>query len=107
MSKWIKKGDTVKVISGNDKGKVGEVIKRDADRILVRGVNVRSRHLKRRSEEQPGQIVKTERPVHISNVAFCVEGNVKKLFIREHDGKKELLYKQADKEVVHRVIKSS
>ena len=41
MSKWIRRGDQVVVIAGNDKGKTGEVLGRTAERVLVQGVNVR------------------------------------------------------------------
>ncbi|MCB1115576.1 MAG: 50S ribosomal protein L24, partial [Chlamydiia bacterium] len=69
--KWIKKGDKVLVISGNDKGAVGEVIAKKESQILVQGVNVRKRHMKARQQGQKSEIVKMERPIHISNVALC------------------------------------
>jgi large subunit ribosomal protein L24 len=46
MSKWIRKGDLVKVIAGNDKGKAGQVIARAEDRVLVQGINIRKKHMK-------------------------------------------------------------
>ncbi len=70
MSKWIRKNDRVVVLTGNDKGTVGAVLARKGDKVLVKGVNVRKRHLKRRDENSKSQIVDIERAIHISNVAL-------------------------------------
>ena len=67
----IRKGDRVLVIAGNDRGKTGEVLSRGEDRILVKEVNVRKKHLKRTQETQGGRIVEMEVPIHISNVCLC------------------------------------
>ena len=66
----IKKGDTVVVISGRDKGKEGEVLRvLPADmRAVVQGVNIAHRHTKPRMGE-PGGIIEKELPIHISNLA--------------------------------------
>ena len=71
MSKWIRKGDRVLVIAGNDKGKAGEVLSRGEERVIVQGINVRKKHLKRTQETQGGRIVEMEVPIHISNVCLC------------------------------------
>lgn len=121
MSKWIKKGDKVIVICGNDKGKIGEVLARvtsedeiekggklisnPGDRVIVRGVNVRKKHMKRTSESNPGGIVEMETAIHISNVNICSsEGKPVHLKARIVNGVKELYYKDGLKEVVHRQI---
>jgi large subunit ribosomal protein L24 len=72
MAAKIRKGDTVIVIAGRDKGRTGEVIemRRDAGRVLVRGVNVVKRHQKQ-SATQEGGIISKESPIHISNVALA------------------------------------
>jgi large subunit ribosomal protein L24 len=72
MAAKIRKGDTVIVIAGRDKGRTGEVIemRRDAGRLLVRGVNVVKRHQKQ-SATQEGGIISKESPIHISNVALA------------------------------------
>lgn len=70
MKLSILKGDTVKVITGNDKGKTGRVISVDraSMRLTVEGVNVRKHH-KRPSQLNPqGGIVEQENPIHYSNV---------------------------------------
>ena len=66
----IKKGDTVVVISGRDKGKSGEVLRvLPADRrLIVQGVHVARRHTKPRMGD-PGGIVEKEATIHISNLA--------------------------------------
>lgn len=66
----IKKGDTVCVLSGKDKGKSGQVLKvlRQDNRLIVQGVNLVKRHQKQ-SLTQEGGIVQKETSIHISNVA--------------------------------------
>jgi large subunit ribosomal protein L24 len=72
MAAKIKKGDTVVVIAGRDKGRSGEVIemRRDDGRALVRGVNIVKRHQKQ-SAQQEGGIVSKEAPIHLSNIALA------------------------------------
>ena len=67
----IKKGDTVLVITGKDKGKKGEVIAAfpKTNKVIVSGVNIQSKHEKAR-QDQPAQIVKVEGPIDASNVMF-------------------------------------
>ena len=106
MSKWIRKGDRVVVIAGNDKGKTGEVLSRGEDRVLVQGINVRKKHLKRTQETQGGRIIHMEVPVHISNVRLCdKEGKPLKIKVKEVKGKRELVYKASGKEAVYRSVK--
>ena len=66
----IKKGDTVIVNAGNDKGKTGKVLEvlRDKDRVIVEGVNMVSKHTKPNPKAPQGGIVKQEAAIHISNV---------------------------------------
>lgn len=66
----VKKGDTVQVISGKDKGKVGEVLRvlPKLSKVVVKGVNLRTRHIKPQQEGESGQIVTSEAPIHSSNV---------------------------------------
>jgi large subunit ribosomal protein L24 len=75
----IKKGDTVKVIAGKDKGAEGKVIRvlREEQRVIVEGVNRVKKHTKRVNtggrEGVTGGIVTTEAPIHLSNV-MLVDG---------------------------------
>ena len=72
MAAKIKKGDTVVVIAGRDKGRSGEVIemRRDGGRVLVRGVNLVKRH-QRQTAQQEGGIISKESSVHLSNLAVA------------------------------------
>jgi large subunit ribosomal protein L24 len=66
----IKKGDTVQVISGKDKGKTGEVLRTlpYENRVVVQGINLRTRHVKPTQEGETGRIVTEEASLHASNV---------------------------------------
>ena len=72
MAAKIKKGDTVVVLAGRDKGKTGEVIQvmPKEERALVRGVNVVRRH-QRQTANQEGGIISKEAPLHLSNLAYA------------------------------------
>ena len=67
----IRKGDTVVVCSGRDKGKQGTVLSvvKDAGKLFVKGVNVVKRHTKQ-TQTSDGGIIEKELPIHISNVAL-------------------------------------
>ena len=67
----IRKGDTVVVCSGRDKGKQGTVLSvvKDAGKLFVKGVNVVKRHTKQ-TQTSEGGIIEKELPIHISNVAL-------------------------------------
>jgi large subunit ribosomal protein L24 len=107
MSKWIRKGDRVLVTAGNEKGKTGEVLTRSEDRVLIQGVNIRKKHMKRTQQAQGARIIEMEVPIHISNVKLCdKEGKTFKLSVRqEAAGKRELVYKTGNKETVYRSVK--
>ena len=66
----IVKNDTVKVISGNHKGKVGKVLKvfPKTSRVIVERVHMVKRHTKPRSQQEPGGIIEKEASIHMSNV---------------------------------------
>ena len=88
----IRKGDTVYVNAGNDKGKTGKVLSVDLakNRAIVEGANMVSKHTKPNAKQPQGGIIKMEAPIHISNlnlidpksgkptrVGFKVEGDKK------------------------------
>ncbi len=66
----IRKGDTVKVLSGNDKGKTGEVLEviPKTQKIVVKGVNVRKKHTKPRKQGEEGGILSIECAIHSAKV---------------------------------------
>lgn len=70
MKLKIKKGDTVKVITGDDKGKAGRVLEINSSKltVLVEGINIHTKHEKPNQRNQQGGLVKVELPVHYSNV---------------------------------------
>lgn len=66
----VKKGDTVVVITGKDKGKKGKVlgVSNKTDRVVVEGINMVTKHQKPNPRMQTGGIVHQEAPIHVSNV---------------------------------------
>ncbi len=74
----IKKGDTVIVIAGSDKGKKGKVVRSIPKKglVVVDGVNMKKKHQKSRRQERKGQVIDIAMPIHASNVAL--EGRSKK-----------------------------
>ena len=68
----IKTGDLVKVINGKDKGKTGEVLKTIPleNRVVVKGINLRTKHVKPTQEGETGRILTEEASLHASNVMF-------------------------------------
>ena len=70
ISDHVKQGDTVKVISGRDKGKIGEVVKviKNENKVVVKEVNIKRKHIKPRKEGEVGKISQFEAPIHSSNV---------------------------------------
>ncbi len=92
MGLKIKRGDTVMVIAGNDKGKIGKVLAvyPKTMRVLVEGVNVRKRHVRPSPRYPQGGIISKEMPIHYSNVMLIdSNGRPTRVSIRrvERDGK--------------------
>jgi len=72
----IKKGDTVMVIAGKDKGKTGTILTthKDTNKVVIEGVNVATKHKKNKRVRSQGQIIEMSMPIDASNVAL-MEGN--------------------------------
>lgn len=68
----IRKNDTVQVLAGKDKGKRGAVVRilPDKDAVIVSGVNIVKKAMKKRSQQDQGGIAEVEAPLNISNVAI-------------------------------------
>lgn len=68
----IRKGDTIKVISGNARGKIGKVLKvfPEADRVIVEGVNLIKRHTRPTPKNRKGGIIEKEGSINASNVMY-------------------------------------
>ena len=99
----IKKGDTVYVNAGNDKGKTGKVLTvlPAKDRVIVEGVNVISKHTKPNSKQPQGGIIKQEAGIHISNVQLIDQqsGKPTRVGYKFEDGKKIRFAKKSGEEI--------
>lgn len=99
----IKKGDTVRILSGNSKGKEGRVLSVDRSkyRALVEGVNMVSKHEKPNAQNQEGGIVHKEAAIHISNL-MLVDGKGTASRIKKEknkDGKSIRISKKTGEEI--------
>jgi large subunit ribosomal protein L24 len=89
----VKKGDTVQVISGKDKAKVGEVLRvlPQKSMVVVKGVNIKTKHIKPQQEGESGQVQTFEFPIHSSNVMlYSTKQNVasRVCYTYDDDGRK-------------------
>jgi large subunit ribosomal protein L24 len=88
----IRKGDTVVVLSGKDKGKTGEVVRSmpKESKVVVSGVNVAARHRKPSQVNPQGGIERKEAPLHVSKVAIAdpKSGKATRVRFEDRDGKK-------------------
>ena len=76
MPKHVRKGDQVIITSGDHKGAVGEIteVLTKSDQVIVKGVNLRTKHLRRSQMNPQGGTLTVEAPIHISNVSPVVDG---------------------------------
>ena len=99
----IKKGDTVYVNAGNDKGKTGKVLTviPAKDRVIVEGVNVVSKHTKPNAKQPQGGIVKQEAGIHASNVQLIdpAQNKPTRVGYKFVDGKKVRYAKKSGEEI--------
>ena len=102
MANKIKKGDTVKVITGKDKDKEGKVLAVKGNKVLVEGVAVVSRHTKPNAANQQGGIISKEAYIDISNVMYCDKGQTARVGFKVEDGKKFRVNKKTG-EVINEV----
>lgn len=86
----IKKGDTVKVITGKDNGKEGKVISvdRKKNRVLVEGINMITKHAKPSAANQNGGIIQKEAPIDLSNVMYVHKGKTTRIGFKFENDKK-------------------
>ena len=89
----IKKGDTVKILAGKDRGKVGKIlaVHSKTQKVVVEGYNIVTRHMRPKRQGEKGEIAKIPRAIDVSNVAI-VCGNCKKATRVRHrvDGKSKV-----------------
>ncbi len=96
----VKKGDTVQVMSGKDKGKQGVILKAmpSKNRVVVEGVNVMKKHAKPSQANPQGGILEIEAPIHVSNVMPLdpKTGKPTRVVFKEVDGKKVRVAKSGE-----------
>lgn len=104
--KKIRKGDTIVVIAGNERGRTGTVQSRKGEKVIVQGLNVRKKHIKPSQAAPKGRIIEMEMPIHISNVKLYVDGQAIKVKVKTNEqGDRQLVYLKDGKEVVYRSLK--
>lgn len=102
MARHVRKGDLVVVTAGNDRGKTGEVLRviTDRDRVIVKGVNVGTKHLKPTQANPRGAVIQREMPIHLSNVSPAVDGKPSRVrFETKADGSKVRIAVKGGKEL--------
>jgi large subunit ribosomal protein L24 len=97
----LKKGDTVKVITGKDKDKEGEIlaVNNKTKKVIVKGVNMITKHTKPSAANQQGGIVNQEAAIDASNVMYVHKGKVTRLGYKV-DGDKKVRVAKATNEVI-------
>jgi large subunit ribosomal protein L24 len=90
MPKHVRKGDQVIVTAGDNKGAIGEIteVLTKSDQVIVKGVNMRTKHLRRTQMNPQGGTVTVEAPIHISNVSPVVDGKATRVRFEDKDGVK-------------------
>jgi large subunit ribosomal protein L24 len=83
----LKKGDTVEVITGKDKGKQGEIVHvfPKTDKVLINGVNTASKHQRPLRANEPGGIIEKDMPIHVSNVMLVHKGKTVRVGYKVRD----------------------
>jgi large subunit ribosomal protein L24 len=109
MSIKVKKGDTVRVITGKDKGKTGTVlhVEPKKNRLFVEGMNIQKRHQRPRSirdaqrAEAVGGVIEKEGPIHVSNVMLLdpKSNDPTRVTIRREDGLRKRISKKSGEEI--------
>ena len=99
----IKKGDTVQIISGNEAGKSGRVIKvfRTKNTIIVEALNMVKKHARPTQDNPQGGIMEKESAVHISNVMFIAGGKPTKIGYKTLEDGKKVKYAKKTGEVIN------
>ena len=99
----IKKGDTVQVITGNDEGKIGRVIKvfLNRDRVVIEGVNIVKKHARPTQDNPQGGIIEKESSIHISNIMLVVGGKPTRVGFKSLENGKKVKFAKSTGEVIN------
>ena len=86
----LKKDDTVKIIAGKDKGKIGKIVKinPETERVIVQGANMVTKTIKKKNPQDKGGIMVVEAPIHVSNVAIVSKDKTSRIGYKLENGKK-------------------
>lgn len=95
----IKKGDTVKVITGKDKGREGKVTAVKGGKVIIEGINQVTKHAKPSQKNPQGGIVNQSAPMDMSNVMYVSKGKASRVGFKFENGKK-VRYAKATGEVI-------
>ena len=98
----IIKGDSVRIITGSEKGKEGRVLKSYPvkNKILIEGINIVKKHVRPSQDNPQGGITEKEMPVNISNVALLVNGEPTKVGYKILDDSKKVRISKKTGEVI-------
>ena len=102
----LKTGDKVTVIAGANKGSEGKIIKVIGDKVIIEGVNIVTKHIKPKNNNGNGEIVKTEAPIHRSNVKVIEVAKSKKKTTKK-DSKKEVKEEKTEKKTEKKTTKKT
>ena len=98
----LKKGDTVVVITGVNKGKEGTITRVLDEKVIVEGINIVTKHIKPKNNNGTGEIIKVEAPIHASNV-MLIDPKTKKATKVKYDfdknGKKIRVSKKSNEKI--------
>ena len=99
----VKKGDTVQVITGNDVGKIGRVIKvfLDRDRVVVEGVNLVKKHARPTQDNPQGGIIEKEATIHISNIMMVAGGKPTRVGYKTLEDGRKVKFAKTNGEVIN------
>ena len=99
----IKKGDTVQIVTGNETGKTGRVIKvfTNTNKVIVEGVNVVKKHTRPSQENPQGGIMEKEAAIHISNVMFIAGGKPSRIGYKTLSDGRKVKYAKSTGEVIN------
>jgi large subunit ribosomal protein L24 len=102
MPAHVKKGDTVYIRSGDNKGMTGEVIRVNTkgDSVVIKGINLRTKHMRPSQANPQGGVITREAPIHMSKVSPVVDGKpVRVGFKTKADGSKVRVARSGGKEL--------
>ncbi len=90
MARHVKKGDVVIINSGKERGRQGTILRvlSERDKVVVEGINVRKKNVRRSQEHPNGGIIEKEMPIHASNVSPVVDGKPSRVRFEVKDGAK-------------------